>query len=164
MMEILMSIEHRWAEKIYSGEKTLEVRKSAPPHAFEECGVPQKHSINYYCMVNRVWLYETKNSGGGKITGYFDCIRFIPIFLFEQGGRKLAERIPQACMTPADWDDYAASAKKKGYLIGWGICNAVRLAEPLELDAFHVKGAPQSWMYVADRCHVPEADDIGENP
>ena len=45
MKEILMSIHHKWAQLIYSGEKTLELRKTAPK-GFEKGEI-------------KVYLYET---------------------------------------------------------------------------------------------------------
>lgn len=59
MTEILMSIHHKWAELIYSGEKTVELRKSAPK-ALDGDGL-------------KVYLYETDLTGiswfGGQVNG-----------------------------------------------------------------------------------------------
>jgi predicted transcriptional regulator len=55
MTDIILSIHPKWAEKIYSGEKTVEVRKTRP---FQWCSFPSK----------LIYLYET--SPIKKITGF----------------------------------------------------------------------------------------------
>ena len=71
MKSILMSIRPKWVEKIASGEKTVEVRKTVP-----KCGTPFK-----------CYIYETKAQyvtyqkgaltkygyGKGKVVGEFVC-------------------------------------------------------------------------------------------
>ena len=58
MKAILMSIKPKWCEKIFSGEKTVEVRKVAP-----KLEPPFK-----------VYVYETLGSGGvGAVIGEFVC-------------------------------------------------------------------------------------------
>ena len=62
MKAILMSIKPKWCEKIFSGEKTVEVRKTAPKE------VPFK-----------VYVYETK-------TGFIEAVRdTCPIWAFLRG-------------------------------------------------------------------------------
>lgn len=56
MNSILMSIRPKWIEKIASGEKTVEVRKSVP-----KCGTPFK--VYMYCTNDRK---ETLNVANGK--------------------------------------------------------------------------------------------------
>ncbi len=56
MKTILISIHPKWCEKIFSGEKTIEVRKTAPKPPFKAI------------------VYETFNGGGsGKVIGEFIC-------------------------------------------------------------------------------------------
>ena len=63
MKAILMSIKPKWCEKIFSGEKTVEVRKSAP-----KLEPPFK-----------VYVYETK-------TGFIEAVRgTCPICAFSRG-------------------------------------------------------------------------------
>lgn len=71
MKAILMSIKPKWCEKIFSGEKTVEVRKTAPKleppfkvyvyRTKEKCGA----KIVDDCL-NSVY-------GGGKVVGEFVC-------------------------------------------------------------------------------------------
>ena len=59
MEAILMSIKHKWCEKIFSGEKTVEVRKVAP-----KLKPPFK-----------VYVYESigQGEGAGAVVGEFVC-------------------------------------------------------------------------------------------
>ena len=59
MQAILMSIKPKWCEKIFSGKKTIEVRKIAP-----------KLEAPY-----RVYMYQTKEKGGAKIIN--DCLNSV---------------------------------------------------------------------------------------
>lgn len=59
MKAILMSIKPKWCEKIFSGEKTIEVRKTAP-----KLEPPFK-----------VYMYRTKEKGGAKIIN--DCLNSV---------------------------------------------------------------------------------------
>ena len=52
--DVILSIHPKWAQKIYSGEKTIEWRKTYPKHAHRYC---------------RVYLYET--APVKAVTGYF---------------------------------------------------------------------------------------------
>lgn len=77
MKSVLISIRPKWVEKIASGEKTIEVRKSAPKE------VPFKAYI--YCTKGKdgyEWLYRVDNNGygkaqswHGKVIGEFICDR-----------------------------------------------------------------------------------------
>ena len=58
MADIIMSIHPKWAKKIYSGEKTIEWRKTCPKYTPNPCPIPIK-----------VFLYET--SPVCKVTGFF---------------------------------------------------------------------------------------------
>lgn len=59
MKAVLMSIKPKWCELIFSGEKTVEVRKVAP-----KLETPYK-----------VYAYQTKNRGGSKIIN--DCLNSV---------------------------------------------------------------------------------------
>ena len=60
---VLLSIKKQWLEKILSGEKTIEVRKTMP------------WEISYPFVV---FCYETKaNGGAGKVTAAFVAVTSI---------------------------------------------------------------------------------------
>nr|DAI85890.1 MAG TPA: helix-turn-helix domain-containing protein [Caudoviricetes sp.] len=75
MKSVLISIRPQWCEKIASGKKTIEVRKTAPKE------VPFKAYI--YCTKGKdgyEWLYRVDNNGygkaqswHGKVIGEFIC-------------------------------------------------------------------------------------------
>lgn len=80
---VLLSIKKQWLEKILSGEKTIEVRKTMP------------WEISYPFVV---FCYETKADGGaGKVTAAFvcrdidtlDCLRELPAYAI---GTKVTEK------------------------------------------------------------------------
>lgn len=75
MKSVLISIQPKWCEKIVKGEKTIEVRKTAPKET------PFKAYI--YCTKGKdgyEWLYRVDNNGygkaqswHGKVIGEFVC-------------------------------------------------------------------------------------------
>lgn len=107
---ILISIRPEWCEKIISGEKTIEVRKTRP-----------KMKPPFKC-----YIYKC---GNGKIIGEFLCDEIINI--------NGAERIPSdaarpTCLEPAELHQYLGAAT--GF--GWHISNLKIYDTPRELDAF----------------------------
>lgn len=83
---VLLSIKKQWLEKILSGEKTIEVRKTMP------------WEISYPFVV---FCYETKaNGGAGKVTAAFvcrdintlDCLRELPAYAI---GTEVTEKTAQ---------------------------------------------------------------------
>lgn len=76
MKAILMSIKPKWCELIFSGDKTIEVRKTAPKlkppfkvYVYETLG---KHKSCRKCGKTNcpfVWCYE----GAGAVVGEFVC-------------------------------------------------------------------------------------------
>ena len=107
---VLISIRPEWCEKIISGEKTIEVRKTRP-----------KLNPPFKC-----YIYKC---GNGKIIGEFLCDQIINI--------NGAERIPSdvarpTCLEPAELHQYLGAAT--GF--GWHISNLKIYDTPRELDAF----------------------------
>lgn len=62
MRAILMSIKPKWIEKIASGEKTVEVRKTVP-----KCGAPFK--VYMYCTNDRKETLNMANEQGRSRNG-----------------------------------------------------------------------------------------------
>lgn len=60
MKSVLISIRPQWVEKIVRGEKTIEVRKSAPK------GVPFKAYI--YCTKDKPYLYRVDDDNNFELT------------------------------------------------------------------------------------------------
>ena len=76
MKTVLMSIHPKWCEKIFNGEKTIEVRKTAPK-------VETPFTVYVYQTKHKgkSIVSEVLNSvyGGGKAIGSFVCdkVRFL---------------------------------------------------------------------------------------
>ena len=148
MKSVMLSIQPKWIEKIANGEKTIEVRKSAPKE------VPFK-----------AYIYETKGStempwvdedghfiykGRGQVIGEFICDKVYniePIFSFYDcysGYDDLSdfsyfedysiddERLKKTCLTRQDLYIYG----KDKPLYGWHISDLKIYGEPKELREF----------------------------
>lgn len=79
MKSVLISIRPEWCEKIASGKKTIEVRKTRP-----KCETPFKCYI-YMTAGNAVYPvtingnpYICSNNGGKQVIGEFLCDRKSP--------------------------------------------------------------------------------------
>ena len=157
---VMLSIRPEWCEKIASGEKTIEVRKTRP----KKLKNPFKCYI--YCTQGR----DARRLRGswGKVIGEFTCDGFWigsprntnPIFCMA------------ACMDGFDTEKYA----KDKILYGWHIADLKIYDTPRELgelrractnswycescamrrendgacgnESLQIKHAPQSWCYV----------------
>ena len=153
MKAIMLSIRPEWCEKIISGKKTIEVRKTRP-----KTNLPFKCYI--YCTYGRR-LIERFDSGypnmlleqkatakeiwsnccNGKVIGEFVCdeiTEYTNYSLDEQSGhiKRRENLLRSACMTLKDWRDYIGSyASDFGY--AWHISNLVMYDEPKPLAYFY---------------------------
>ena len=175
MKAVLISIRPKWCEKIISGEKTIEVRKTRP-----KLNPPFKCYI--YCTRNgegpdRLWVLndharkeydglvavcanlrecqERHFLGNGKVIGEFICDRIYELAPLNHAPDDAEQ---QACLTQ---EEIARYLKGIGY--GWHISNLKIYDTPRELNEFFVLletrfGAepvpitrpPQSWCYVEE--------------
>lgn len=80
-MNVIIAIHKEYADLIFEGKKTIEVRKGKMPH--------------YY---DRVFLYETKKNGGaGMIVGEFEPDSLVPIM--ETSPDKMSDSmVAQTCL------------------------------------------------------------------
>lgn len=132
MKAILMSIKPKWCEKIFSGEKTVEVRKTALETPF------------------KVYVYETK-------TGFIEAVRgTCPICAFSRGKvvgefvcDTVEENIPDynpayerffynsfECGADCLTSDEIAAYGKGDPLYGWHITEPKLYDKPKELSEF----------------------------
>lgn len=148
MKSVLISIQPKWVEKIANGEKTIEVRKTAP-----KCGAPFKCYI--YCTYPKkpaytLWLNrKTKNKflADGKVIGEFVC---------DSAEWMSMRDCDKACMTLKEAVDYSKGKK----LYAWHISDLKIYDKPKELSEFFtpmgkrpsymVERPPQSWQYVEE--------------
>lgn len=131
MKSIILSIHSKHAEKIYSGEKQYEFRKTVP-----------MSSGKARCPIitgMKVYFYETKPTG--LITGEVivkQCILGVP-----SGVWQLVQK--------HSGRDYAAffeyfEYSKTAYALD--VRNFKKYDTPLPLSHFNLNRAPQSWCYV----------------
>jgi predicted transcriptional regulator len=93
MQTILMSIHPKWCEKIFNGEKTIEVRKSAPKPPLKVvvyCTKSMTHLYRYdKCIDENEQLFTVdynkhslmiSNEFNGKVIGEFICDRVYIVY------------------------------------------------------------------------------------
>ena len=140
---VLISIRPKWCEKIASGEKTIEVRKTRP-----KLETPFK--VYIYCTQSGVALGAWGKHG--KVIGEFTCDRIdeydddtIFSFRHEDYARWNDFGLDRACMHPEDFQNYADGK----WLYGWHISDLKIYDKPKELRSF----------WKADKC--PYATESG---
>ena len=163
---ILLSVHPEWCAKIFSGEKTIELRKNAP-------NIPTPFKCYVYQTLPK---YGDWNDFDGKVVGAFVCARIepfsapYPAYMYEVD----RDFLSKSCLTY--WDVHNYLGTRAGY--GWHVADALRYEKPKELSEFKrwnrteenvpcahakwlyepcdackecaVKRPPQSWMYVEE--------------
>ena len=130
----MLSIHPKWCEKIASGEKTIEVRKTRP-----------KLKTPFRCYIYCTQSDDANRLRGsqGKVIGEFTCERIVPI---EYDGGRLwcptnAAFSPATCLSQAEIIAYIGD---KGRCYGWHISNLKIYDTPRELSEFR-RACPNSW-------------------
>ena len=151
---VMLSIRPKWCEKIASGEKTIEVRKTKP-----KLETPFKCYI--YCTVetagyDALWVLDAPtrekysfmavsaylenpkgaNKGSGKVIGEFTCDRIYELAPLNHAPDDVEK---QACLTREEIVNYL---KGTGY--GWHISDLRIYDTPRDLSEFH-RACPNSW-------------------
>lgn len=135
MKSVLISIQPKWCEKICNGEKTIEVRRSAPKEVPFKC-----------------YIYETKGQyvkfthgaltkygyGRGKVIGEFICDKIDKFNLpypayFNEVPQEVKDLIKSACLTMTETHHYLG--QKAGYC--WHISDLKIYDKPRELSEFY---------------------------
>lgn len=156
MKAVLISIRPKWVEKIASGKKTIEVRKTRP-----KLETPFKCYI--YCTMDHPYIsvscgeldklnYRTNTVGrcNGKVIGEFTCER-----IYEIGKRGIPENFDYCYLSLNEWgnDDIETEIKaisascvskeklnaygaKAPFLYGWHISNLKIYDTPKALSKF----------------------------
>lgn len=163
---MLISIRPKWCEKIASGDKTIEVRKTRP-----KLDTPFKCYI--YCSggKDKLWvrdaawrerwmngpiafLFNAKDCGGmnlgnGRVIGEFICDRIYELETKARGGSYYVKNedqpttnfiARQSCLNLKGMHDYLHA--QKGY--GWHITDLRIYDAPRELSKFR-RACPNSW-------------------
>lgn len=128
---VLLSIRPEWCQKIFRGEKTMEIRKNFPKD-FQ--GQPFKCFI--YCTKGQNAGFRMEPDGSllrldGTVIGEFTCDRVYEIASFNRAPDDLEA---QACM---DRDQIWKYTRGKGY--AWHITELKTYETPLDLAAFHLR-------------------------
>ena len=131
---VILSIHPEWAEKIYSGEKEVEWRKTFPTEATP--GMP-------------VLIYETAPIR--KVTGLFYWISKETLIIREPDfeGQEIhptAKRIIEAGCVPLD--DLKKYQGANWRLYAWNVRGKMKFSEPHQLSEYGLSRAPQSWQYI----------------
>lgn len=126
MKAVLLSIKPEWWAKILSGEKTLEIRKTAPMAFLRQTRVENRPF--------EVFVYV---SGTGYVQGHFLC----PGWLNTSNMRAISK---ESCVPVMDLRQYAGA---KGEVVAWKV-KAPEAFLPMPLSSFGVKRAPMSWQYI----------------
>lgn len=117
MQTILMSIHPKWCERIFNGEKTIEVRKSAPKPPFKVVVYCTKDKQNTFL---RFWNKELQIANG-KVIGEFICDKVDTISVHNDTvysvNNLFADKLKNMCLTVAELKEYLG-AKNNGYAIG----------------------------------------------
>lgn len=124
MKAVLMSMKPEWWEKILSGEKTLEIRKSAP----------RSKDGRAFDWPLTVLVYV---SGTGEVRGQFTCKGWVKTNLLEM-------LVEQSGVNLEDLRAYA----KGGGLYGWVVEEPEKYDTPSPLAEFGLTHPPMSWQYV----------------
>lgn len=147
---VMLSIRPKWCEKIASGEKTIEVRKTKP-----KLETPFKCYI--YCTNSGVAMGMWGKHG--KVIGEFTCNTVTNLFSNSRFWLN-EDDVLQTCLSAAEIRKYADGANG---LYGWHISDLVCYDKPKELSEFkglrktkfgyepvEIKRPPQSWCYVEE--------------
>jgi predicted transcriptional regulator len=173
---VMLSVRPKWCQKIASGEKTIEVRKTKPKletpfKAYIYCTLPKYPHEDFIATDYPMPQFY----GGGKVIGEFTCERIVPITY--DGGRLWcptnAAFSPATCLSQAEIIAYIGD---KGRCYGWHISDLRIYDTPKELSEFKtlcrvdfgccvcpyynytkmdcdgrvIGRPPQSWCYVDD--------------
>lgn len=151
MKSVMLSIQPKWVEKIASGKKTVEVRKTAP-----KLEPPFKCYI--YCTKHPKGLITVNRQNevcNCKVVGEFVCDKIFDICIEISKPDDLpGYPFPCTGLTDKEILQYLGNGKT-GY--GWHISDLVIYEEPKPLSEFvlantqhycHLQRPPQSWCYV----------------
>lgn len=127
MTGIVLAIHPKWAEKIYSGEKTAEIRKTRPR---DWCSFPSKI----------VYLYET--APVQKITGlaFLTWADEADKELLENPEKYFGVKMRKACVTVSELIKYSNGKN----LYFWNLKDPYKFDTPKDIEG----SVPQSWRYL----------------
>lgn len=131
---VMLSIRPQWCEKIASGKKTIEVRKTRPKLAtpFKAYLYVTAGNLSYRCPNGMI----CHCNGGRAVIGEFTCDRIYELAPLNHAPDDVEK---QACLTREEIVNYL---KGTGY--GWHIVDLRIYDQPRELTEFR-RACPNSW-------------------
>ena len=147
MKSVLITIQPKWVEKIASGEKTIEVRKTKP-----KIETPFKCYI--YCTIGNGVKGDYLVSSGiqcGKVIGEFVCDRIYEwTYNYNVGEYNIGgDSLRRTCLSYSKFENYG----KGKTLYGWHITDLKIYDKPKELSEFYAKcNIPESKCKLCDNC------------
>lgn len=133
---VMLSIRPKWCEKIASGEKTIEVRKTRPKmntpfKCYIYCTLPKYPHEDFIATdYPRPQFY-----GGGKVIVEFTCDAITRVNIcgfWDDSGKQLDNRLKETCLTSEEFCNYLG--ENVGY--GWHISDLRIYDTPKELSEF----------------------------
>lgn len=153
MKSVLISIRPKWCEKIASGEKTIEVRKTRPKlqTPFRVYIYRTKGTVPH--IINGKWV---QMEVGGTVIGEFTCDRIYGLAPLNHAPDDVEQ---QACLTREEIVRYL-----KGVGYGWHISDLKIYDKPKELGDFWSYNEALHKRYDAetDFCCYDAANEYGE--
>lgn len=133
MRAILISVKPKWCDKIASGEKTIEVRKSAPKEVPFKAYIYETKGATETPWVDEDGHYIYK--GKGQVIGEFICDKVEKFDVPYPAWNKayLNDIFRNSCLTYTDLHSYIGSGNR-GY--GWHISDLKIYGNPKELSEF----------------------------
>ena len=141
MKSVLIAIRPQWVEKIASGQKTIEVRKSAPQEVPFKAYIYESRNGGHRCKhcneKDSCYSYAPKNvgcyNGSGKVIGWFICDKVDEYPYDYCDGVEIDD--DTILETAIDREDINIYAKGKT-LYGWHISDLKIYDKPRELSEF----------------------------
>lgn len=129
---VMLSIKPEWCDKIISGEKTIEIRKTHPKmEAPFKCYICETQGLT-----DTPWMDEDGHMvfrGRGKVIGEFVCDRILDVFISCSDPNMTGYPFPGTGMTDREIMDYLGNGKS-GY--GWHISDLKIYTESKDVNEF----------------------------
>lgn len=133
---VLLSIRPEWCEKIASGRKTIEVRKTRP-----------KLETPFKCYIYQTHSGQKEGRLHSGVIGEFVCDKVFNIYEFSCSRFWLNEALlKDTCLSYDEIKKYAGNAKE---IYGWHISELKIYDKPKELSEFHMPGTLSNEDYLS---------------
>lgn len=148
MKSVLISIRPEWVEKIVNGEKTIEVRKTAPKEVPFKCYIyctkmrkkadliTKSENFGWImCSARALFNRAEEYDANGKVIGEFVCDKILEIEVFKSGTIKnfWLYNLDKSCLA---FDEMGAYIGKGNIGYGWHISDLKIYDKPKELSEF----------------------------